>query len=1780
MTMSMNNIPHLFTRIRHPLPLPLRSLAWVLAGLQLALSVIPPAAIASGLAAAEVSALKPAENSAATPEVFVNRTEPDVTPPGQPMRFSTPPTTQEIFRSHAFAEPLVPTGEAGPIENQALVDALQLFERRTNLDNVSPITEFLSRYPQSVWRVSLLTDLGIVYRKTGYFSKALAAWQEAWELGQGETSPYVKATSDRAVAEWAELNARVGRIDALVSVFNKLGGRQFSGPALEKITAARTGLWEMQHNPEISFRCGPFALGRILTTCYNGNSMSPTIRDSRSTTNGFSLVEVADLAAAMKMDYQMAKRSPGAAVIVPSVVNWKIGHYAALVKEEKGRYLVQDPTFTDDVWVSKAALDDQASGYFLVPAGVLPRGWLPVGKAEGGHVFGKGITTDKDPDRTKPCDCKVPPCKSCQKSGGSSPATPMAQYSFHTMLVSLNIIDTPVCYAPPRGPAVAFQVTYNQRDANQPSIFSYSNLGNKWTFGWLAYITDDASNPSANASYYVAGGGAEQYSGYNISSSSYTIDPDSHATLVRTSGSPIQYERRMPDGSKQIFNASDGGTTPRKVFLTSQIDPAGNVVTNIFDSSLRIVAVKDAIGQVTSLSYASTNTSDPRFYMIAKVTDPFGRFATFDYTQNGGVWQLTKITDIIGITSEFTYNGDFITSLKTPYGTTAFSFGESGTTRWLEATDPLGATEHLEYRDAAPGILASETLVPTPTSDHLNQYLNYRDSYYWDKKAWHDYPGNYTKAYSYHFLHHLQNANLTSGTIESEKPPLESRIWRNYDGQDVAIWFEGTNDVPSKIARVLDDGSTQLYRCTYNIYSKPLLSTDPSGRGTGYIYAANNMDLLEAYQMVSATTSNVLAKFTYNSIHLPLTVVDAAGNTTSFGYSTNGQLLAITNALNEVALCRYDTNGYLTNIVMGTTNSSLSTNQFTYDGYGRVQTVTDPMGYTVVTSYDAADRPTNITYMDGTYERVVYKCLDPVLQRDRNGHWTSLRYDQLRRLTDTYDNASRHTHFDWCNCGSLMGITDPLGNATAWVRDVQGRVTSKIYSDLTQINYTYEANTSRLKSVTDAKNQSAIYGYFGDDNLQQITYSNAVVATPAVSFTYDSYFNRLATMSDGTGVTTYRFYPFAAGQFGAGQLSSVSNSFIGSSSLVSYNYDALGRITNRAINGAVQQMTFDALHRVVVVTNVLGLFTNTYVGATMLISTNLAPFGKKTVFSYLSVSNDEHLAEILNQKTNGVTLSKFDYLYDADGQITNWTQQADAGTPVAQLMQYDPVNQLLNVTTRSNSVAGAILKQFAYGYDVSGNRTSEQVDNGVSRATFNNVNQLTSRTSGGGTMEFAGNISRQGLVTVAGNAVNMDHFTTNFVGYTSVTNGTNIVPVVAMDYGGHAVTNKYQVVVTNNGVAKTLAYDLNGNETNVVTATLTNSYQFDAANRLVQIISGTNQSLFTYDGLGRRVQNIEKTNGVAYLTNKFLWCGTELCEQRDLTGATVNKRFFGGGEQISGTNYYYTRDHRGSIREMVDSAGAIQARYDYDPYGRRTKVSGNLDADFGYVGMFQHAASGFNLTLYRAYDSDCGRWLSRDPLQEHGGMNLYAYVQNNPINAIDPLGLAPLKLDIFKLYSVQIAEHDEHCKTLAASINHMETLTDNALPSLSDVGDVFDNAEYMQDWALFGEFLYAVMGGGAAAKELHEFNLVRASRPVYNLGGVTASIVFGQAIEKASTDLPNNGFAAVSGINVLNPADTVAEWEEELGKDMSESTYQTIRGLQEQLANMMGEYRQDCPCKK
>ena len=110
------------------------------------------------------------------------------------------------------------------------------------------------------------------------------------------------------------------------------------------------------------------------------------------------------------------------------------------------------------------------------------------------------------------------------------------------------------------------------------------------------------------------------------------------------------------------------------------------------------------------------------------------------------------------------------------------------------------------------------------------------------------------------------------------------------------------------------------------------------------------------------------------------------------------------------------------------------------------------------------------------------------------------------------------------------------------------------------------------------------------------------------------------------------------------------------------------------------------------------------------------------------------------------------------------------------------------------------------------------------------------------------------------------------------------------------------------------------------------------------------------------------------------------------------------------TKYFYNRDHLGSIRELTDSAGAIKTRYGFDPYGvvTETFVSGSVSADMQYAGYYAHARSGLSMPVYRAYSAPMGRFVNRDPILEFAGLNLFGYVQNNPLCWFDRLGLEPV----------------------------------------------------------------------------------------------------------------------------------------------------------------------------
>ena len=95
---------------------------------------------------------------------------------------------------------------------------------------------------------------------------------------------------------------------------------------------------------------------------------------------------------------------------------------------------------------------------------------------------------------------------------------------------------------------------------------------------------------------------------------------------------------------------------------------------------------------------------------------------------------------------------------------------------------------------------------------------------------------------------------------------------------------------------------------------------------------------------------------------------------------------------------------------------------------------------------------------------------------------------------------------------------------------------------------------------------------------------------------------------------------------------------------------------------------------------------------------------------------------------------------------------------------------------------------------------------------------------------------------------------------------------------------------------------------------------------------------FAYDGMDRRVSPVEKLNGVEQANHSYLWIGSTLAQRRDATGSAVQRNYFSQGFQENGENYHYTKDHLGSIREVVASDGVtIESAYDYSPWGEDTE---------------------------------------------------------------------------------------------------------------------------------------------------------------------------------------------------------------------------------------------------
>ncbi|MGB4894544.1 MAG: RHS repeat-associated core domain-containing protein [Nitrospira sp.] len=243
----------------------------------------------------------------------------------------------------------------------------------------------------------------------------------------------------------------------------------------------------------------------------------------------------------------------------------------------------------------------------------------------------------------------------------------------------------------------------------------------------------------------------------------------------------------------------------------------------------------------------------------------------------------------------------------------------------------------------------------------------------------------------------------------------------------------------------------------------------------------------------------------------------------------------------------------------------------------------------------------------------------------------------------------------------------------------------------------------------------------------------------------------------------------------------------------------------------------------------------------------------------------------------------------------------------------------------------------------------------------------------------------------------------------------------AYDPVGNRTTNNSTVNAGNQLTADAThayQYDDNGNltrKTLLATGNYT-QYTYDAENRLTKVedfAAGNATPAFTstyrYDGLGRRIEKI--ANGQ---TKRYIYVGDDILLEYD--GSNVLQARYNHGPGIdepiavtkAGSTFFYHQDALGSVTDLTDSAGVTAKSYAYDAYGNILDSPGTVEQPFTYTGREFDAESGLYYYRARNYDPMTGRFLQADPFGIAAGVNLYSYVNNDPLNLIDPSGLSPV----------------------------------------------------------------------------------------------------------------------------------------------------------------------------
>jgi RHS repeat-associated protein len=235
---------------------------------------------------------------------------------------------------------------------------------------------------------------------------------------------------------------------------------------------------------------------------------------------------------------------------------------------------------------------------------------------------------------------------------------------------------------------------------------------------------------------------------------------------------------------------------------------------------------------------------------------------------------------------------------------------------------------------------------------------------------------------------------------------------------------------------------------------------------------------------------------------------------------------------------------------------------------------------------------------------------------------------------------------------------------------------------------------------------------------------------------------------------------------------------------------------------------------------------------------------------------------------------------------------------------------------------------------------------------------------------------------------------------------------------GPATATSYSYAFANELTGKTggtYQYDNNGNLIGKADGTTTWTYGYDFENRLISVtkVQGSSTSIinFKYDPFGRRIEK-SVNDGSTVTTTGYIYDGENVLYEYDRNNAVATRYVHNLGTdnhlamEKNGKLYVYYKDTLGSVIAITDYWGNIVQTYDYDSFGNIVSIKDpTFEQPYTYTGREWDKETGLYYYRARYYDPMEGRFIQKDPSGFDGGINLYVYVGNSPLNRTDPTGL-------------------------------------------------------------------------------------------------------------------------------------------------------------------------------